>query len=83
MFRWLCLFQVKITEKPISIMTIPNEPPDRPSLWHDEEGTTAVEYAVMLALIVAVCMGSVSFLTEETKKSFLSSGTAIANATGN
>lgn len=30
-------------------------------LIHDETGATAVEYAVMLALIIGVCIGAVSF----------------------
>lgn len=64
-------------------MTTPDPKPQPESLWHDEEGTTAVEYAVMLALIIAVCIGSVATLTEETKKSFDASGAAIAGAMGN
>lgn len=64
-------------------MRIQDETQDCPSLWRDEEGTTAVEYAVMLALIIAVCIGSVATLTEETKKSFEQSGEAIAGAVGN
>jgi pilus assembly protein Flp/PilA len=64
-------------------MTNHDELPRRPSMWRDEEGTTAVEYAVMLALIVAVCIGSVATLTQETKKSFDESGAAIAGAMAN
>ncbi|MEO1529810.1 MAG: Flp family type IVb pilin [Planctomycetota bacterium] len=56
---------------------------ERSSFWNDEDGTTAVEYAVMLALIIAVCIGSVATLTTETKKSFDESGDAIAGAMGN
>ena len=51
-------------------------------LLADEEGTTAVEYAVMLALIIAVCIGSVSYLTNQTKASFDESGDAIVGAMG-
>ncbi len=58
-------------------------PPSPPSFWSDEDGTTAVEYAVMLALIVAVCVGAISTLTSETKDSFDKSGNAIANAMNN
>lgn len=58
-------------------------PQERQSFWRDEDGTTAVEYAVMLALIIAVCIGSVATLTTETKKSFDDSGAAIAGAMGN
>ncbi len=53
------------------------------SLVRDEDGTTAVEYAVMLALIIAVCLGSVATLTDETKDSFDRSGKAIADAFAN
>lgn len=60
-----------------------DEPPQSQSFWRDEDGTTAVEYAVMLALIIAVCIGSVATLTNETKKSFDDSGAAIAGAMGN
>jgi pilus assembly protein Flp/PilA len=64
-------------------MTNQDELPEIPPLRRDEDGTTAVEYAVMLALIVAVCMGSVKTLTEETNRSFEESGAAIAGAMGN
>lgn len=49
----------------------------------DEEAATAVEYAVMLALIIAVCAGSVVFMADRTKESFDSSGAAIAGAFAN
>ena len=49
----------------------------------EEEAATAVEYAVMLALIAAVCAASVSFLANETKSSFDRSGAAIDGAFGN
>ena len=49
----------------------------------EEEGPTAVEYAIMLALIVVVVMGSVSFMAESTKESFLTSGEAIDGAFAN
>ena len=29
--------------------------------WRDESGATAVEYAVMLALIIGMCIGAVGF----------------------
>ncbi len=58
-------------------------PPDRESFWQDEEGTTAVEYAVMLALIIAVCIGSVATLANGTAKCFNDSSAAIAGAFGN
>ncbi|QDT02635.1 hypothetical protein K227x_10130 [Rubripirellula lacrimiformis] len=49
----------------------------------EEDAATAVEYAVMLALIIAVCMTSVTFLADATRDSFDSSGDAIAGAIGN
>jgi pilus assembly protein Flp/PilA len=43
-----------------------------------EEGPTAVEYAVMLALIVAVCLGAIKTLGSNTKTTF----TTVANSLG-
>ena len=48
----------------------------------DESGPTAVEYAVMLALIVVVCIGSVQLMAARTADSFDSSANAIASAFG-
>lgn len=49
----------------------------------EEDGPTAVEYAVMLALIIVVCISSVNFLAAETAQSFVDSSSAIAGAFGN
>ena len=49
----------------------------------DEDGTTAVEYAVMLALIIAVCIGTVAALATATADSFDTSANAIDGAFGN
>jgi len=49
----------------------------------EEDAATAVEYAVMLALIIAVCIASVGFLADQTAASFDNSGAAIAGAIGN
>jgi pilus assembly protein Flp/PilA len=46
----------------------------------EEDGPTAVEYAVMLALILAVCILSVQFMAGQTIQSFQDSGEAIAGA---
>jgi pilus assembly protein Flp/PilA len=35
-----------------------------------EEGPTAVEYAVMLALVITVCLGSIQVLGTNTNTSF-------------
>jgi pilus assembly protein Flp/PilA len=42
-----------------------------------EDGPTAVEYAVMLALIVGVCIASVNALANATGSSFNKSAAAI------
>lgn len=46
----------------------------------EEDGPTAVEYAVMMALIAAVCISSVNFMVAETTNSFTSSKNAIEAA---
>jgi pilus assembly protein Flp/PilA len=48
----------------------------------DESGPTAVEYAVMVALIIVVCVGSVQLMANATAESFDSSAAAIASAVG-
>jgi pilus assembly protein Flp/PilA len=49
----------------------------------DESGPTAIEYAIMLALIVGVCVGTVSTLATSVDQSFTDSADTIANAFGN
>ena len=46
-------------------------------LLREEDGPTAVEYAVMLALIIVVCMAGVQAMTTETAASFDRSSAAI------
>jgi pilus assembly protein Flp/PilA len=53
------------------------------SFFAEEDAATAVEYAVMLALIVAVCIGSVNVLAVNTGQSFNESSDAIASAFAN
>jgi len=36
----------------------------------DDDGPTAVEYAVMLALIITICIGSIQILGTKTTTSF-------------
>lgn len=48
----------------------------------EEEGATAVEYAVMLALILGAVIGTVTVLATATQQNFQRSGDAIRNATG-
>ena len=46
----------------------------------EEDGPTAVEYAVILAMIVIGCIGAVNFMAAQTKESFDTSGAAISGA---
>ena len=46
----------------------------------EESGPTAVEYAVMLALIIGVCLVSVQSLANGTRESFDTSANAISSA---
>jgi pilus assembly protein Flp/PilA len=48
----------------------------------DESGPTAVEYAVMLALIVAVCIASVHAMANATANSFNTSGQQLTGVLG-
>jgi len=43
-----------------------------------EDGPTAVEYAVMLALIIVVCIGAITTLGGNANKTFASVGSAIS-----
>ena len=47
----------------------------------DESGPTAVEYAVMLALIIVVCIAAITALGSNANNTFTKVGTAIG-ATG-
>jgi pilus assembly protein Flp/PilA len=48
----------------------------------DESGPTAVEYGVMLALIVVVCIGSVQLMAQNTANSFDDSAAELAGVMG-
>lgn len=48
----------------------------------DESGPTAVEYAVMLSLIVVVCLVSIRQMANATADSFDTSAAEIASAFG-
>jgi pilus assembly protein Flp/PilA len=52
------------------------------SFLRDESGPTAVEYAVMLALIVAVCIASVHAMANATANSFNTSGQQLTGVLG-
>ena len=43
-----------------------------------EDGPTAVEYAVMLALIIVVCIGAITTLGQNANKTFTSVGAAVS-----
>jgi pilus assembly protein Flp/PilA len=45
-----------------------------------EDGPTAVEYAVMLALIIVVCIGAITTLGTNANTTFSSVGTAISSS---
>ena len=45
-----------------------------------EDGPTAVEYAVMLALIIVVCIGAITSLGTNANTTFTSVGTAISSS---
>jgi pilus assembly protein Flp/PilA len=45
-----------------------------------EDGPTAVEYAVMLALIIVVCIGAITTLGKNANTTFDSVGTAISSS---
>ena len=45
-----------------------------------EDGPTAVEYAVMLALIIVVCITAITALGSNANKTFTTVGTAIGGA---
>ena len=54
-----------------------------PKIWRflvSEDGPTTVEYAVILALIVAVCIGAIQTMAVATRDSFDSSANAIDGA---
>jgi pilus assembly protein Flp/PilA len=44
-----------------------------------EDGPTAVEYAVMLALIIVVCIGAITVLGKNANNTFTSVGNTIGS----
>jgi len=46
----------------------------------DEEGATATEYAVMLALIIVVALGAISALGQRVNQAFTDTEDALENA---
>jgi pilus assembly protein Flp/PilA len=46
-------------------------------LWKDEEGATAVEYGIMVALIALIIIGGVTLLGQNLSTTFHDAGTAV------
>jgi pilus assembly protein Flp/PilA len=51
------------------------------SFLKNEDGPTAVEYAVMLALIIVVCIGAITALGSNANQTFTSVGGAVGGTT--
>jgi pilus assembly protein Flp/PilA len=49
------------------------------SFMKREDGPTAVEYAVMLALIIVVCITAITALGTNANKTFTTVGTAVGS----
>jgi pilus assembly protein Flp/PilA len=47
---------------------------------NDESGPTAVEYAVMVALIIVVAIGAVTLLGQKTSSTFTTAANAISGS---
>jgi pilus assembly protein Flp/PilA len=46
----------------------------------NEDGPTAVEYAVMLALIIVVCIGAITTLGSNASKTFTTVGNSLSSS---
>jgi pilus assembly protein Flp/PilA len=46
----------------------------------EEDGPTAVEYAVMLALIIVVCLTAISIIGQRANQTFLTVGSSLATS---
>jgi pilus assembly protein Flp/PilA len=47
-----------------------------------EDGPTAVEYAVMLALIIVVCIAAISYIGSNANSTFNTVGSQLGSASG-
>lgn len=47
------------------------------SFWAEEQGATAVEYAVMLALIIIVCMSAIAALGTKVSSTYVDVETSL------
>ena len=50
------------------------------SFFRSDEGPTSVEYGVMLALIIAVCVGAITTLGKNANTMFTSASTAMSTS---
>ena len=50
--------------------------------WQDESGATAVEYAVMLALIIGVCIGAVGLFGSTASGSWQDTSSKLSTTMG-
>ena len=55
---------------------------NRLKIFTAEDGTTSVEYAVMLALIIVVCLGALQFFGSTAGGSFQNTNNQIGTAMG-
>jgi pilus assembly protein Flp/PilA len=46
----------------------------------EEDGPTAVEYAVMLALIIVVCLTAVTIIGQKANQTFLTVGSSLTTS---
>jgi pilus assembly protein Flp/PilA len=46
----------------------------------EEDGPTAVEYAVMLALIIVVCFASITLIGQAANQTFLAVGSSLTTS---
>lgn len=47
----------------------------------EEDGPTAVEYAVMLALIIVVCLAAITIIGQKANQTFLTVGSSLTTST--
>jgi pilus assembly protein Flp/PilA len=50
------------------------------SFLKDDDGPTAVEYAVMLALIIVVCLTAITIIGQEANQTFLTVGSSLGTS---
>jgi len=46
----------------------------------EDDGPTAVEYAVMLALIIVVCLSAIAVIGQRSNQTFLKVGSSLATS---